>query len=237
MRLEKLDILRGVAIFLMVLFHLNFSLVYFGEIYILNFSYLFWWLLWKVSALLFIFIAGVSFFLAEQKYKDKVVEKYSKMIIVLIIIAVWISLSTYLLFPEQYIRFWIIHFFALSFFLLLFCRKFRYYNILIWATIVAIWIFFTWEVNNHYFIFLGFTYPWFNSLDVYPIFPYFWVILFWYVTGLFLNDKKQLKILWTKEELSWIFLLFSKMWKKSLLIYLIHPPIITGIIYYINIIK
>lgn len=45
MRLEKLDIFRGIAIVLMVLFHLNYSLVYIFGIETLNFSTIFWYII------------------------------------------------------------------------------------------------------------------------------------------------------------------------------------------------
>lgn len=130
MRLEKLDILRGIAILLMVVFHLNFSLVNIFNVEILNISESLWFYIWKISALLFIFVSWISFFLAEQKYKNKIILKYLKVSAILWIIALLISLSTYIFFPDLYIRFWIIHFFALSFLLMLFFRKFKYFNLI-----------------------------------------------------------------------------------------------------------
>ena len=130
MRLERLDIIRGIAIFLMVIFHLNYSLVNIFNSQILELPANIWFYIWRISALLFIIIAGISFVLAENKYKIKIIKKYIKVSIFLWIIAFFISLSTLLFFPEQYIRFWIIHFFSLSFLLLLLFRKFKYYNII-----------------------------------------------------------------------------------------------------------
>jgi uncharacterized membrane protein len=42
MRLEKIDIFRGIAIILMVIFHLNYSLVNIFDNNIINFSKEFW---------------------------------------------------------------------------------------------------------------------------------------------------------------------------------------------------
>lgn len=58
---------RGVAILLMVLFHINYSLVNIFGIEFFNFSELFWYIVGKISAIGFIFIAGISFFLAGEK--------------------------------------------------------------------------------------------------------------------------------------------------------------------------
>jgi len=83
MRLQRLDILRGTAIVLMVVFHLNYSLVNIFGIESLNFSELLWYILGKIAALGFMTIAGISFSLAEKKYGKNIWEKYWKYAFVL----------------------------------------------------------------------------------------------------------------------------------------------------------
>lgn len=237
MRLEKLDILRWIAIILMVLFHLNYSLVYIFNYEVLNFSYTFWFILWKIAVLLFIFIAGISFFLAENKYWNKVTKKYLKVSLYLWIIAWIISISTYIFFEQLYIRFWIIHFFALSFLLMLFFRKFRYYNILFWIIIIVYGFYFLPIIENKYLYFLWFMYPWFVSSDYYPIFPYFWVMLLGYSFALYLYKIDKLDIFKLKSKKILPYNVLEYLWKKSLIIYLIHQPIIIWFIYLYEIIS
>ena len=231
MRLKKLDFFRGVAIILMVIFHLNYSLLNIFNIDILNFSDSFWYIIWKIAALLFIFIAWISFSLAEIKYWEKINNKYLKVILILSIIAWIITIITYLFNPEFYIRFWIIHFFALSFGLLLLFRRFKYYTFLLGILIVIIGIFFTPIIQNQFLYFLGFTYPWFSSSDFYPIFPYFGIMLFGYNFWLILSDKNKIKILEGNGKESIIMWYIWLIWRKSLVIYLIHQPIIISSIY------
>lgn len=243
MRLEKLDIFRWIAIILMVIFHLNYSLVNIFGNDIINFSENFWFIIWKIAALLFIFIWGISFFLAENKYWKQINSRYLKVSVILWIIASGITISTHLFFPEQYIKFWIIHFFALSFLLLLFFRKLKYYNVLLWVLTIITGVLFTWDIQNQYLYFLWFTYPWFSSADFYPILPYFWIILLWYSFTLFLQDNNYLNILAlhkqkNKTNIKNIFSYYNKIlkilwriWRYSLVIYLVHQPIIIGIIY------
>lgn len=234
MRYEKLDILRWIAIILMVFFHLNYSLVNIFNINILNFSNTYWFIEWKISALLFIFITWISFLLAEKKYEDKIIKEYFKKSFILWIIAWLISLFTFLFFTEQYIRFWIIHFFALSFLLILFFRKLKYYNILLWWLIIIYGLYFIPVIQSKYFYFLWFTYFWFKSADYYPLLPYFWVMLFWYSFALFLSNRNKLKILKLQSKKNIIYSIFEYIWKKSLIIYLIHQPIIILIIYLVK---
>lgn len=233
MRLEKLDMFRWIAIVLMIIFHFNYSLVNIFNIQILNISEIYWFYIWKISALLFIFISWISFFLAEKKYWNKIILKYIKVSIVLWIIAVWISFTTLIFFPEQYIKFWIIHFFAVSFLLMLFFRKLSYYNLLISILIIIFGFYFIPIINNEYFYFLWFTYPWFKSADFYPIIPYFWFMLAWYVFTLFLLQNNKLHIFKFKSHKNIIYFVFEYIWNKSLIIYLIHQPIIILLIYFL----
>lgn len=237
MRLEKLDILRWIAIILMVIFHLNYSLVHIFKYDVLNFSDTFWFIIWKIAVLLFIFIAGISFFLAENKYGDKIIKKYLKVSLYLWIIAWIISISTYLFSEKLYIRFWIIHFFALSFLLMLLFRRLRYYNILLWIIIIVYGVYFLPIIENKYLYFLWFMYPWFVSSDYYAIFPYFWVMLLGYSFALYLNKIDKLDIFKLKSRKNIFYKNLEYLWKKSLIIYLIHQPIIIWFIYLYEIIN
>lgn len=235
MRLQKLDILRWIAILLMVLFHLNYSLVNLFNIDLLNISEYFWFIIWKISVILFIFISWISFFLAEKKYLNKIILKYIKVSFILWVIAWWISLSTLLFFSEQYIRFWIIHFFSVSFLLILFFRKLKYYNLIFWIIIIVYGFYFIPIINSEYYYFLWFTYSWFKSADFYPLLPFFWIMLLWYTFWLFLSDRGLLDIFKTKSTNNIVSNIFEYMWKKSLLIYLLHQPIIILMLYLLKI--
>lgn len=231
MRLEKLDILRWIAILFMVIFHVNYSLVNLFNIQLINFSDLFWFILWKTSAIIFIVISWIAFYLAEKKHQNKVILKYIKISLMLWLIAWGISLSTFLFFPEEYIRFWIIHFFSVCFVLILFFRAFKYYNIILAIFIIIFGFYFIPLVENDYSYFLWFKSISFSSSDYYPILPYFWFMLIWYSIATYLSDKGKMGIFKLKSNKNIIHVLFEYMWKKSLIIYLVHQPIIIWIIY------
>ena len=232
MRYKRLDILRWVAIILMVIFHLNYSLVHIFNTNILNFSEIFWFLLGKIAAISFIFIAGISFFLAEKKYQKNITKKYIWVSALLWCIALLISIWTYFLFPEEHIRFGIIHFFSLSFLLLLFFRKFRYGNIVVWGICIIYWTFFIPIIDSQYWYFLWYVYKGFRSADYYPVFPYFWVMLCGYSFALFLEYYNKFDILVSYKN-NKITDLLEWTGKRSLVIYLIHQPIIIILFYLI----
>ena len=172
-RLDILDILRGLAVVLMILFHLNYSLVHIFDSEILNFSESFWYVIGKISALSFILLAGFSYFLAEKKYGKSIKQKYLRYGCILGFLALCISLFTYLFFPEQFIAFGILHFFSLSFFLLPYITFLGYWLIILGGVILVYGIFLIPFIISPYFFAFGFQTREFFSADYYPLFPYF----------------------------------------------------------------
>ncbi|MDP2090325.1 MAG: heparan-alpha-glucosaminide N-acetyltransferase [Candidatus Gracilibacteria bacterium] len=233
MRLEKLDIFRGIAIVLMVLFHFNYSLVYTFDIGFLNFSDTFWFIVGKISVILFILIAGISFCLAEKKYSNNITKKYLKISTILAIFACSITIITYLLNNEFYIRFGILHYFSLSFLFMLFFRRLGYYNVILGIIIIIYGVYFIPIIQNTHLFFLGFMYPGFTSSDYYPIIPYFGIMLLGYSFALYLNDIDKLNIFKLKNHKNILEKILEYLGKKSFIIYLIHQPIIVCLIFLI----
>lgn len=232
MRYQYIDILRGLMILLMIVFHLNYSLVNIFESEIINFSETFWYILGKISALGFMTIAGVSYFLAEEKYTEQELHvKYFKYACVLAAISLTITAITYILIPEQLIVFGILHFFALSFVLLPFITKIRYGAIITLVFIVLVSYIWNYRVELGYLFPLWFYNSDFSSADYYPLIPYFWYILWGYIAAVMWDKYNILHIFHAQRKLSFPEEILTYLWKRSLLVYLIHQPIIIWIIW------
>lgn len=232
MRYQYLDILRWLAIVLMILFHLNYSLVYIFGNEILNFSEVFWYTLGKISALGFMFISGMSFYLASQKYsREELTEKYLKYALILALCAGSITLVTALFFPEQLILFGILHFFALSFALFPFVTRSKFLITLTIIASISIYLYFPPRIDSWFLFPLGFVPSNFYSTDYYPLIPYFSVILFWYLWGEFLSKNKLLRYLHVARELNFVEKMLSYVGKHSLMVYLVHQPVILGFLF------
>lgn len=231
MRYDKLDILRWIAISMMIVFHINYLLLNIYSISFFNFSEIFRHIFWLCWWSLFIIISAISFLLSEKKHWDKICKKYLKYALSLWLIALFITIFTYVFIREQIILFWILHFFSLAFLLITFFRKLRYWNLLIWIIIILFPIILDMKINSSYLFFLWFIPHTFYSADFWPIIPYFWVFLISYSLSLYLYEKNILQQILTWEKKWFLYNFLKFMWKNSLLIYLIHVPIIVSLIY------
>lgn len=227
MRYQYLDILRWLCILLMISFHLNYSLVNIFENQVLNFSETFWYLLGKLSALGFMMISGVSYYLASKKYSPQQLQrKYFRYSGVLTIIALGITLLTYFFIPSQLILFGILHLFAVSFFLLPFVTRTKFFLGLLGVIIVYATFFWEKDVTVWYLFPLWFYNSDFKSADYYPLIPYFWYIIWWYLIALYWEKYGVIRRLHLKRRLLLPEKILAYIGKKSLILYLIHQPII-----------
>jgi uncharacterized membrane protein len=244
LRYIEIDILRGIAIVNMVVFHLLFDLTYFEIISVNLFSKT-----WLISAFftrfLFLFLVGLSLFISRRKDEvflfknDKQINiKSFKRGLKILFWALFITLVTWIFARKQFVVFGILHFIGVF---IIISPIFFIYHRLIFIAIPL--IFFLWyifkgiDISNFFFYVLGLSSNKFNSFDYFPLAPWLIVPLTGILFGqIFYKDFKQ-RFAEKKIIKIAIFRYLAKMGKNSLLIYLIHQPVIIIICFIIYKIK
>lgn len=223
-RYRKLDILRGIFILGMIFFHTNYMLVnYFWSNIFEN--KVFWILLQSYGKIGFLILSWISFSIVYTKQESDLIGKYVRKILLLSVFASIISLVSYILVPDEYIFFGILHYFAVSYVLLLLFRCLGYMNLILWAVIIFIWNAISGMGFDFWYLAILWLKPYgFSTLDYFPIFPNLWFSLIGYSIWLFAVRRG----LFDRYLVHWIryFMWFEKIWKHSLAVYLLHAPII-----------
>ena len=223
-RIWEIDLLRTIAIILMVVFHVIYDL---NQFFGVKIEYLsgFWYWEGRAAALIFIFLAGISSGFSRNTVR-RGLQVFS--------FGMAITLVTYILFDEQYIRFGILHLLGTAMILFPLLKKIN--NILLFMS--AAGIVFTGMVMKNtlaatsLLLPLGVRYKGFISLDYYPLCPFLMVFILGILAyKMFYYTKQSLFSFGFENK---YILLISK---NSLLIYLIHQPIILTLIFILQYIQ
>ncbi|KJS21807.1 MAG: hypothetical protein VR72_08715 [Clostridiaceae bacterium BRH_c20a] len=217
-RIWEIDLLRALAIILMSYFHLIYDL---SEFYDFNIDYTrgIIYFIGKTSALIFIVLTGFSCSLSSNNLKRG---------IKVIFFALIISGVTYLYDYKTYINFGILHLLGTSILLYLLFKKLKPPSLLFLGTLL---LFFgkvtnALTISNNFLVPFGITSPYYTALDYYPLLPYL---------GVFLYGIALRKILYPERSSLFKISFWSKplelLSNNSLLIYLIHQPILLGILF------
>lgn len=232
-RLWEIDLLRGIAIVMMIIFHFVFDLNFLGLAKIMAYEGA-WLIFQRITISLFILLVGISLHISYSKIKDKsakaLLKKYGLRSIALFAVALGISLATWLVIPEGFVVFGIIHFVALAILVASLFLRFYILNLVLGLVLLVQGVFMPLQqIETSLLLWLGFNPPGFYSIDYVPLIPWFGLILL----GIFLGrhfypkGKRNFKI---KEKKSGIVNILSYMGQRSLLIYLIHQPILLGLL-------
>lgn len=220
-RLMEIDCIRGIAIVLMVIFHTVFDLAYFYN-WPIDYLQGFWYYQGKASAILFMLISGISSTLSRRSVRRGLTVFGAGMLI---------TAATYYYNPAMYVQFGILHLLGFSM------------VIAPWTTQLPVCLL---TVSGISFLLAGSVVddltaasPWllpfglkpasFASLDYYPLLPYLGVIFFGIALGKLLYAGKQ--SLWPASLTGNFACNLSYLGRHSLLIYLIHQPILLALLF------
>jgi uncharacterized membrane protein len=229
-RFPEIDIVRGVAVIMMVVFHIAFDLNYLGIVPLpvgtggLR-------LLALATAGLFLFVVGVSLSISSAHARKVLstrdfIVKYLKRGAFIFLLGLGITLVTWLLLPDGVVLFGILHLIGLAVMLSPLYTGRYWPNLLLGALIIALGPVVAGLKGSPLLLWVGLQPPSFYSVDYTPVFPWLGLVLLGVFFGMTLypSGKRPERL----PGLSSRPLQF--LGRHSLAIYLIHQPVIIGIL-------
>lgn len=226
MRYWEIDFFRGIAVVLMVLFNYSFALDFFG-IYRITEGWLFWWLFPRLVGGAFIFLAGLS--VAISYSRNRKWQKRAKRGARIFGWGVLITMITLLALPAGAVWFGVLHLIGLSIILSPLFVRYRKLSLALGAVLI---------IAGFYLENFTFGFPWllwlglaphaFYTLDYFPLLPWFGIFLAGMHAGsaLYANGKGRIK-----RRTPDIFRPLCVLGRNSLIIYLLHQPLLIAALY------
>ena len=237
-RYWELDAARGIAILMMILFHTLFDLYYF-QLYPVNIDSGFWRYFAFSTASLFLLIAGISLSISYARASREitttagVVIKYLKRGAVIFACGLLVTLATYLFLQEGFVVFGILQVIGVSIMISPLFLRFREKNILIGALFIVTWIVLSIAAIDGpvWLIPIGIHPATFWSVDYEPVFPWTGFVLIGIGLGSYLYPEGKRSFQVPEKFLPGI-LPLSFLGKHSLVIYLLHQPVILLLLHF-----
>jgi len=234
-RFYEIDALRGIAVVMMIIFHFLFDLDFFG-VSSFNLEKGFWLVFARITAVIFIFLVGLSLTISYSKAErlgKASFKKYLKRGLKIFGFGLIISLITFILFPKWVIIFGILHFIGLSIILAYPIVKQKgnknWLNLLLGIAVIVAGVFLSrLSFDFSYLLWLGLMPSELYTFDYFPLLPWFGVVLLGIFLGnLLYKDKRLFKIPRLKSRAIPFFCFLGR---HSLFIYLLHQPVLSGLI-------
>lgn len=242
-RFWEVDLLRGLAIILMITYHFIFDLNFFG-IYSLDiFSGVLWYFP-RIIAAIFIFLVGISLYLSYTRGEilgtypgeGDFFLKYLKRGVWIFSLGLVITLVTWIFIREEFIVFGILHFIGLAIILqypfLKYNKKYRYLNLAAGLIFILTGIYLArFTFNFDWLLWLGFIPQNLTTVDYFPLLPWLGVVSLGIFAGGILYRDYQRRFKFPDLSSYLPVRVFTFLGRHSLIIYFIHQPILIGVLY------
>ena len=233
-RYPEIDLLRTIAILGMVVYHTAFDLaVFYGwEIAVFVGG---WKILARSTAILFLLLVGISFVISwgkntvGQEYSCPTVffllwKKYLPRGLKIFAWGILISIVTFIINPDTYVRFGILHMIGLSTMLLPFLTPLHSGNFILGIMIIALGpVIGQLHADIPFLLPLGISPRFFSSVDYFPLVPWLGVILVGIGLGSVLYNRN---VRWRPQFLDTFPAPLTWPGQNALWIYLLHQPIL-----------
>ena len=222
-RFLQVDMWRGIACILMIFYHFCYDLNYLKIVSFDFYHQPFWLWLRILIVSLFLVIVGISLHFATCNGVQ--LRSYVKRLAILLGCALLISIASFVLFHERFIFFGILHFIAVASVIGLLFRGRFWLNIATGCVLLIIGIGIEYPLFNQPFLqWIGLMTHKPPTEDYVPLLPWFGLVLLGMAWGHYLyaqkNRCKPFSSIWG--------LRVAKMGQHSLLIYMLHQPILLG---------
>jgi uncharacterized membrane protein len=226
-RVDAVDVLRGVAIALMVAYHFCFDLNYFGAIHTSFNDQPFWLASRALIVSMFLGLVGASLVLAANAGRRRSFWRRNGMVAACCAL---VSLSSFSMFPQRWIFFGVLHFILLASFLGPFFLRWHRANLVLGATLVALGVWVRHPVFDQ---------PWLQWVglmtfkpateDYVPLLPWFGVVLIGMFAAQVLLAARGPLMSWQASRVPSRYAALAG--RHSLAIYMLHQPLLLGVLY------
>ncbi|MGE4570111.1 MAG: heparan-alpha-glucosaminide N-acetyltransferase [Gammaproteobacteria bacterium] len=215
---HSLDLMRGVAIFMMIAFHLIYDLNEFGYTDIPLSGY--WLTTYWRYLIVFLFLSSVGISLVLAYGQQFNIVKFSKRMALLGLAALAVSLGTYRMFPNAWVYFGILHLIWASCLIAVPFVRAPNTSLLIGVVILSLGYF---NLPDLSFLraLLSDNLPG-ASVDFYPLFPWLSLVFI----GIYLGHNP-----WHRKIITFRSTFIQYLGQHSLLIYLVHQVLLFGLVY------
>ena len=239
-RFFEIDMLRGLAIILMISGHILWDLDYFGIMPMNNVVYS---IIQKVVPPLFFLLIGVSLIVTAKKMENNNPKNERKYYLNLISrglkifnLGMILTIGSLLFIPGKPVFFGVLHCIGLSVILSAIFLKFRKYNllialILIFSGIIIAQQYIENPTSFHLLIGLHSADIWSYTVDYFPLLPWFGICLLGIVIGDWLYSGEERRFRMPDLSKYGPVRMFQWFGKHSLSIYLLHQPVIAGVLF------
>lgn len=235
-RFWEVDSFRGLAIVMMVTYHLAFDLNYFG-VYAIDVSAGGWRVFQRIIGTLFISIVGVSLALSYSRARQLkglgvgLFPKYLKRGLWIFAWGLAITLVTWIVVPQGVIVFGVLHLIGLSVILAFPFLRLGVWNLAIGAVVIGVGAYLQqFTFDSSWLVWLGLMPHKYFTLDYFPVFPWFGVSLVGLGVGslLYTGPSRRFAL----SDLSGVLLvrLLGFLGRHSLVIYVLHQPLLIGLL-------
>ena len=235
-RFWEIDFLRGVAIIMMIFFHILFDLDFLDIVKIELHSGRYLLFLYSIGTT-FLLLVGVSlsisyFRVVNVLSKREILLKFVKRGIMIFCLGLVITVFTWFFLGHGFIVFGVLHCIGLSIIFSVPFLKYKFNNLVLGLILIFIGIFLrTMVFDFPFLLWAGFIPRGLYTIDYFPILPWFGVVLIGiFIGNIFYTDYKRSFHINDFYRFKFV-KLFCFLGRHSLVIYFIHQPIILSLIY------